>query len=275
MYLQVAFEDRTMDDAASDQSLHAQAMEVASSRVAPIVKIVVGDRIKAQCEDERLLSITEVERLVELRASASVPFVLHIGQGIEYARLQRLYAQASRCDKRLFLLPPQLAPRASHQSTHKHVPSNIVISEPVARGDGSHEASLLLDGKSADVSDHLTGHHIPGMLVAEAARQMMIAVVERFYLPVQRRAPIRFITHEMSLEYHDFMVPLPVQILFMPVKLRRVGNVNLKFSCEIRFSQLKRIGALARFNVSIIDRRYLESRESSLWDEAVDEVLAR
>ncbi|SEK00902.1 A-factor biosynthesis hotdog domain-containing protein [Paraburkholderia diazotrophica] len=132
----------------------------------------------------------------------------------------------------------------------------------------------MLDERSADVSDHLTGHHIPGMLLAEASRQMMIAVVERFYLPVRRRAPIRFVTHEMSLEYHDFMLPLPVDILFLPMKLRRVSDLNLKLSCAIRLTQRNRIGAVARFGVSVIDRRYLEAREGVILGAALDEVSA-
>jgi len=65
-----------------------------------------------------------------------------------------------------------------------------------------------------------------------------------------------------------------VQILFMPSKLRRVGETNLKLSCEIRFTQRKQVGATARFSVSVIDRRYLESRESALLGAAIDEVSA-
>jgi hypothetical protein len=274
MQSQFGFEQLSGGGAAPAHRWRASGLDCAESTGAVSAKIVVGDRIKAQCIDERLLSITEVERLLQTRTPHSAPIVLHIGQGIDYARLQRLYACAERGDKAISLLPRQLPPRASNQSTHKHVPTNIAISEPIARGDGGYEASLLLDERSADVSDHLTGHHIPGMLVAEAARQMMIAVAERFYLPPQRRAPVRFITHEMSLEYHDFMVPLPVQLLFIPVKLRRVGDSNLKLSCEIRFTQRKRIGAIARFEVSVIDRRYLESREIALFGAALDEVSA-
>jgi hypothetical protein len=272
MQSQVALEALPIGGAAPGHPWPAERLDRAHSMCSSIAKIVVGDRIKAHCFDERLLSITEVECLIEARTSHSRPIVLHVGQGIDYARLQRLYARVEHGDKAILLVPPKLPPRASHQSTHKHVPTNIAISEPVARGDGGYEASLLLDERSADVSDHLTGHHIPGMLVAEAARQMMIAVVERFYLPVRRRAPVRFITHEMSLAYHDFMAPLPVQLLFIPVKLRRVGDSNLKLSSEIRFTQRKRIGALARFDVSVIDRRYLESREAALFGAALDEV---
>lgn len=273
MHSQAIIESQSMGGAIANASFPARGWESASSPFAPIAKIVVGDRIKAQCDDERLLSITEVERMLDQRTSTSTPLVVHIGQGIEYGRLARLYA-CSAGDKAMLLLPPELPARASHESTHKHVSSNIVISEPVARGDGGYEASLLLDEGSADVSDHLTGHHIPGMLVAEASRQMMIAVIEKFYLPAQRRAPVRFITHEMSVEYHDFMAPLPVHILFMPARLRRVGDSNLKASCDIRFTQSKRIGAVARFQVSVIDRRYLESRESAMLGAALDEVAA-
>lgn len=274
MHSHARYEPQPTGGAPSNAGFPVQGWDLASSRLAPIAKIVVGDRIRAQCDDERLLSITEAERMLQTRTTSSAPFVLHVGQGIEYARLEQLYASVGRGDKAVLLLPPELPARASHETTHKHVSSNIVISEPVARGDGGYEANLLLDERSADVSDHLTGHHIPGMLVAEASRQMMIAVVEKFYLPPQRRMPVRFITHEMSLEYHDFMVPLPVHILFMPAKLRRAGDSNLKVSCEIRFTQRKRIGAIARFQVSVIDRRYLDARESALFGAALDEVAA-
>ncbi|CAH2922458.1 MAG: unnamed protein product [uncultured Paraburkholderia sp.] len=133
-------------------------------------------------------------------------------------------------------------------------------------------AVAAIDDRSADVSDHITGHHIPGMLLAEASRQMMIAVVERFYLPVRRRAAIRFITHTMSLEYHEFTMPLPVDILFLPVRLRRASDLNLNLACEIRLKQRHRIGAVARFDISVIDQRYLDSRENAHLAAALDEL---
>jgi hypothetical protein len=252
------------------------------SSPAPRARIVLGDRLKSQLpDDQRLISISDAEALLTHRdaQAAMPPLALHLGQGIAHERMFRLYAQlcgTSEPDPRVTLVPGTLPAKADQELTHKQKPHNVAISVPREHGDGTYAADLLIDEHCADMSDHLTGQHIPGMVIAEAARQMMIAVTEKFFILTPHQAGLRFVTHQMSVTYHDFVLPFPVTLRLIPLTLRRAGDHNLTASCDIRFMQSDRVVACATFSYSVVDKRYLESREGTLierWlDEAVDAV---
>ncbi|SEJ02765.1 hypothetical protein [Paraburkholderia diazotrophica] len=108
MQLPVGLEEQPVGEDVFTHSSHTRALNPFASLLHPIAKIVVGDRIKAKCQDERLMSITEVEHMLPTRTTSNAPLVLHVGQGIEYARLERLYARVHRGEQALLLQPPQL-----------------------------------------------------------------------------------------------------------------------------------------------------------------------
>lgn len=236
--------------------------------------IVVGDRFKQQFPQEQLLSISEAEQILARGEHVKQALTLLVGQGIPYQRLEQLY-EAAKSHDHVTVLPPAILAKATRKQTHKHESSNIVISQPVARGDGTYRAQLLLDEACADISDHLTGQHIPGMLVVEAARQMMIAVAENFFIFKEAKEDSRFVTDKLEISYADFLLPLPVEIHYIPLAMRRAGIHNIKASCEIEFKQSSRTCARAHFDFSVIKRDYLEFRESELVDKVVQDALAQ
>lgn len=258
----------------------AQAHQGATAPSHPTqARIVVGDRLKSQLpDDQRLMSISDAEALLTARPAhqATAPMALHLGQGIAHDRLFRLYEQfcgTSEPDAHVTLVPGSLPSKADQALTHKHHPHNVAISVPRAHGDGTYVAELLVDEHCADMSDHLTGQHMPGMVIAEAARQMMIAVTEKFFILTKHQAGLRFVTHQMSVTYHDFVLPFPVTLRFLPLTLRRAGEHNLSASCEIRFMQSDRVATSATFSYSVVDKRYLESREGTLIERWLDEAI--
>jgi len=230
------------------------------------VRVVVGARIKAQCADPRLITVTDAIWLIERCPRTQGALVFAVGQGCDDESLNALYAAAARHADTVSMEPPLQPRRASAAATHKHVPRNIAITQPYAAGDGTYGCSLLLDEASADISDHLTGRHVPGQMIAEAVRQTAIAVTESFMLPSRRALDSRFVTHEIAVTYADFMLPLPIEIRCVPIKLRRAGGSNLRVTYEIRFFQLAHATALAQMCLSVVERRYFDTREAALLD---------
>ena len=110
------------------------------------------------------------------------------------------------------------------------------------------------------------------MAIAEAARQLMIAVTEEFFIAKGRRNELRFVTHQMDIEYLDFLLPLAVELRYVPISLRRGGDENMKLVCEVHFIQSDHIAAVARFIYSTINRSYLESRESAKLHDVLSEI---
>jgi hypothetical protein len=235
-------------------------------------RIVVGDRVKQQFPQTQMIAISEVDEIIDGWVERSGTLTLHVGQGITYSHLERLY-EAAKKNGNVKMVPPEISVKATRSLTHKHVPSNIVITPPLSRGDGTYVAQLIFDDDCADVSDHLTGQHIPGMLVAESARQMMIAVTEKFFVAEQVRSGVRFITDRMEIDYLAFLLPVPVEILYIPLSVRRAGENNLKLSCEIDFRQAGKSCVRACFNYSVINRHYLDSKEKELVDQMLKATL--
>jgi hypothetical protein len=64
-----------------------------------------------------------------------------------------------------------------------------MLSLPRRVSESCFEADVLVDDAGEHMSDHVSGQHLPGMVLIEAARQMILAVTEEFFsesLPGQR-----------------------------------------------------------------------------------------
>ncbi|WP_194791930.1 AfsA-related hotdog domain-containing protein [Pseudomonas sp. UFMG81] len=220
--------------------------------------VVVGDRIKGQCTSDLFISADTAHALARSEQS---PITFHIGQGVSDDKLSHLY---SLNQAQVSLVPEQRQPRACGHTTHKHEPRNIAISKVVDNGNGTYTAALMIDEANAELSDHLTGQHISGMMIVEAARQLSIATAEQFYIAPAARGKANFITHSMRVDYNDFLLPVPTQILCIPVTLKRSGPINFRFTVLMQFRQQGQTLASVEFDTSVIDSRYFYLKESQL-----------
>jgi hypothetical protein len=239
-----------------------------------LTRIVVGDRLKQHLHDERFVTVDEARRLLRSHLGGR-KLALHIGQGATDDDILSIYGlRAATALSEVRMVPPRWPAKASRALTHKHEPVNVLISEPTAAGDGSYVSRLTIDERCADMSDHLTGVHVPGMVVAEAARQMMIAVNERFHLPHRPVGALRFVTHSMEARYEEFLAPMEAQIRCVPITLRRVGKAGMRTTCEVIFHQGQKQAATVRFDCSVIDSVYLEREEFARVERLADALCS-
>ncbi len=243
-------------------SLNAQQQE------SPRHYIVVGDRIKSQCSDNMFISVTAAEQMVT-RLDRHEKLTLHVGQGITDEQLNTLYGFKAALSPTLNILPVDRRPRASSTATHKLKNHNIAISAPCENGNGTYSASLMIDDANAELSDHLTGQHVSGMMVIEAARQMTIAVAEDYYVTPAAKGKVNFVTNKMDVTYMDFLLPIHTEILCIPIELRRSGASNFRFSCRLEFKQQGQCLVVLGFELSVIDSRYFQLKEAQLLHQFV------
>lgn len=220
--------------------------------------VVVGDRIKKQCNSDLFISAGTAKALASSGDSA---LTFHIGQGVSDDQLKNLY---NIKESQVSFIPEKLNARACAKTTHKNEKHNIAISKVVDNGDGTFSAALMIDEANAELSDHLTGQHISGMMIVEAARQLSIATAEQFYITPAVRGKANFITNSINVGYKDFMLPVPTEILCVPVMLKRSGPINFRFTVAMQFRQQKRVLATVEFDTSVIDSRYFYLKESQL-----------
>jgi hypothetical protein len=140
---------------------------------------------------------------------------LVIGQGLQSERLAQLQDRilSPRLQARAPIRLEPLPERAAPELVHKHVPHNVLISTPEQVGEDTYQASLVLDDRCTEISDHITGQHLQGMVLLEAVRQMCIAVTEQF-LAQRKQTRSSFVLKHMESRYHAFAFPLRVALEF-------------------------------------------------------------
>jgi acyl-coenzyme A thioesterase PaaI-like protein len=144
-----------------------------------------------------------------------------------------------------------------------------MLTLPVTSGEGRFSSHLRLDDACDDLADHLTGHHIQGAVLAEAARQMVLAVSESFLLPAPKRFGMRFVTHALEFHYHAYAFPLEVGVEFRTEHLKRGAGGNFAATAAIVCTQNDVAVAEGRFRYSALDGAFVDGNESALAQRAV------
>lgn len=235
---------------------------------------LVGDRIKAQLPDPGLLSISELEVLIDtarVRGAPASTLCLRIGQGASAERLREARQRVDSYGLAEWIQIPSgdESERAPGVFTHKRQVHNIIISEPQQRTSVDYVATLLVDESCAEMSDHLSGKHVQGMVLIEAARQMVLAVGEKFFISTSQRGQRSFVTHRMEAQFDDFILPLAVEIRCHIDSLRRGSDSNFKATATISFHQAGARPATVRFMFSVLDKKFLEAQETRLVERQI------
>ncbi|MDX6361429.1 MAG: hypothetical protein QOC85_432 [Streptomyces sp.] len=163
-----------------------------------------------------------------------LPFLM-AGQGIgdhEAEYLRRLLARHDFTGARLHQLP--VLPFAGRAETHKTRAENVLIADLRESGDGTYTAALRVNDSNEMILDHGNGDHVSGMVLMEAARQMGLAVAERYFIPAGEPSR-RFTIHDWNVQFRRFLVPLHAELvlkMFPPVRTRS-GTLRFQIHCEI------------------------------------------
>jgi len=242
-------------------------------------RIVVGDRLMDFANNKNVITISNLDELIRtnLTNPENYKYNIHIGQGICEKTLKKLHE---------FILNAGLAetfqisiPKQYHKSspclTHKHKTKNIMISEPIQTENREYECLLMLEEYCAEMSDHVTGQHIQGMVLVEAARQMVIAVTEKFFISNENKGKINFVTHSMDTKFHHFIFPLPVTIRYQILDMRKGYGYNHSSNALISFIQNDVIATEIIFKFSVYNSEFIAEKESFLAEKCIQDNLNR
>jgi len=239
---------------------------------------VVGDKFKNFSENPKVISISALELLVnsfEQNTKTDEEYLIYVGQGINADRLENINAKISKMkiENIIQLKTPGHYEKANSALTHKHKIENIMISDPV-RQDADHYLSILmLDDNCAEMSDHVTGQHIQGMVLVEAARQMTLAVTEKYFLDDNSRRKIDFVTNNLKTDFNNFVFPIDVKIDYEIKKIRGVMG-NQRFDIVAKFIQNKKTCAEVSYGFSIFSNGFIREKEKEQALINLDECFA-
>ena len=200
------------------------------------------------------------------------------GQGLDDLQMDHLYCLAlSKGLETEFVHWRQWRsrPTVDMAACHKHRAENVLITEPQRVEADTFVSELVLHAKNELMQDHLTGEHIQGMVLAEACRQMFLAVTElhclRDFSPVKRY----FVINEMAIRYLAFAFPLPAQVRYRQLSQVSDRADRQAIEADIQVLQCDRVAASMRVEFVVFDAATIGAREAQLARVAVEQCLSQ
>jgi hypothetical protein len=229
--------------------------------------LVVGDKFSSYVQGRHAITLSQLRALLSLPAQL-LPVqgrtLLIPGQGMGDADIQDLLREAASSMSMAyfdFSLWHDLPVRAPLSMSHKHHAENTLISVPRETAEDCFELDLLIDEQCELMRDHQTGQHIQGMLLIEAARQAMLAVVENFYLPSNGLNYV-FVLNDMSVSYNNFAFPVAATIECRVLSKQVDNPRKLAFVTDAVVRQCNTEVSSLTFTFSALDRERVDRSES-------------
>ncbi len=238
---------------------------------------VVGDRFAGFAVHERVQALSSF--VGGLRAGVyddiRGPLVLRGGQGIGGYEWDYIRGALRRrgLEERVVLhdRPPVLAERAE---AHKHREENVLIADLGRHDDQVFHAALRLHGDNELLLDHQTGQHTQGMVVVEAARQMFLAVTERYYTHRWPERRYYFVINSLATTFENFLFPVDARIRYLIQSAELSDPGRLEFTARVDIEQGGRRSARCEVAFTAFDTAVLEAVEYRRAGRAIDHVLA-
>lgn len=213
---------------------------------------VVGNKVNAHIGIDNCISVNEFLAILKNNSSTAVPVNVVLGQGLSIEDRHLLVHEINHSSA--YYTDNTLSSKnmAEQHLTHKQKKQNILITHPELIEDSRYKSLLYIDERCAEMSDHLTGMHIQGMVLIEAARQMCTAVAEEYWIPENRSRS--FILEQLNTKFIDFVFFGQVDIELKMKKKRELLRGNFQVMCEVNFIQNNTICVSVDVHLSTMDK---------------------
>ena len=236
---------------------------------------LVGNRFNAFSNENAIITVNELLAVINDIANQQhirETIRVIVGQGVSDADLQLLDSLLIEHQlAELVMIESAQGKRAASCLSHKHHSYNTLISDPEQLQDKRFMSYLMIDDACAEMSDHVTGQHIQGMVLVEAARQMTIAVTEKFFIADSHL--VGFTTDKLETVFQRYVFPVPCLMDYEIKAHRSLGN-NARFNVVVGFYQNDQLCTEVKYQFSTFDRAFLKQKESQLAADSYQELIA-
>lgn len=234
-------------------------------------RFIVGDKFVKFAKNEHILSISEAEKVIVNERIENLKF--RLGQGISPLRLRKLVEliENRKISSSVIEGQEHVFHKVSKENVHKHREENVLITSPIQIDKEQFRSHLVIDENCAEMSDHVTGQHLQGMLLTESARQMMTAVFEIHILEQKQKQNMYFVLNKLQSTFKNFVFPLPAFLDFQIEQTRIVANGGFVSSAHVNFLQGPRIVCEVHLDFSIFYPSMVSSIERRAVQFLIDE----
>jgi len=240
---------------------------------------VVGNKLQEFANNKNIFTAKQFFQLVALEKklhNSKNLYCVHFGQGLNDATLAKINAVFSDSDLQKKFFPKtrsSVIKRASSELTHKRKAKNSMISDPVKKADDNYEAYLMLDENCDEMSDHLTGQHIQGMVLVEAARQMINSISEKYLIGEDNKGKISFILNSIESKFFQYVFPTEVKMQLEMQSLREGRKGNFKAIAKVSFIQNDTNMLDVLLNFSVMSKSFIMTTEGEMAQNSIQQLL--
>ena len=223
------------------------------------ITYIVGDKLDEFAKNKNVMTEAEWLEYVQMpRIGQEHTQKYQVGQGVSSQLLELASFQALA-----------MAKKEDKQYVHKKKDRNVMISKPFPASINEFRSELMIDDACAVMEDHVTGQHLQGTVLIEAARQMMLSVTENYMLTDEQRFKLYFVMNEIHTEFKDFAFPLSVEIVCQ-VSNKTIRASGVKANYVIDFIQAGKVVTSINIKFSTYNKSTLERKEAELAVKVVE-----
>lgn len=237
------------------------------------IVVLVGDRFSSFALLDGAVSVSKLAAHFDNAPSNdALPSCVVVGQGVSDSWLAYLEARAAERGADVsFVGERRVADRPGRHVCHKWQRRNVVITRPVPAGPNVYEMQLSIDDDCEIMSDHVTGHHVQGMVLVEAARQAFLTVTEAYLL--ESDEPHYFVIDKLNASFQRFIFPVHVDIRFELQTVDRSRSDRVRAEAVVRFMHCDELACQIDVAYTAIEDRKLSPREEQLARAALQHQL--
>lgn len=243
------------------------------------VLTIIGNRLTAFAKNQHIMTYDGFCYLLTVESqlfNSKNRYLVRMGQGLSDDQLISIQDKINRLDlshRVVISLIVDNLNRASDKLSHKRHVKNTMISTPTKLADSSYKSYLMLDENCAEMSDHITGQHIQGMVLLEAARQMVNAVSEEYLIAKNTSSSKGFVLNKLCSSFHSYVFPLEVELHLSLSKIRHGLNGDFNAVASIVIQQQQQMKMTIDLDFSVLDKASLSLIEDSMALAALNEDM--
>lgn len=238
--------------------------------------LIVGDRFAGFAAQKGVLTISRFIEEMRLGVFSwdTQPIRVRAGQGVtaedwEHVCDQaRLFGLSERLD--FDFTAPELAGRGE---AHKHRSCNTLIADLKREDEHLFSARLRVHNDNELLIDHQTGEHVQGMVAVEAARQMFLAVSERYHASRYLARSYYYVIESMNTDFENFLFPLDATIEYRTLRADIDDPERLALTAEISLYQAGRRASVTTVTYTAFHEAALVTKEHRRARAAVDHAV--
>ena len=217
---------------------------------------LVGDRF---FEFARVSGARTVSGFTQFIADRSFDDVdqlrIFTGQGVGDYEVSYLRYELERrgCAPGRISFEAHLPELEGRQHLHKGRADNVLVGDLHKVDNKSFSAELRLHNDNEMIVDLQDRAHLYGTVAIEASRQMLVAVLERFYLPSQPERRYYIIINSINTTFDNFLFPLPASLRLSVEHVNLADPAKLLFGIAVEIDQAGRRASRTRADLTCLD----------------------